>query len=554
MNINKLVILGFLGCISVSCDDFFDKVPYDQLSPATFWNTEDDAKSAAVACYDEWNDSYKGSADVFYADCMSDIGYNYTTAGGFTYVANGSVSQTSTPNYYHYDIIRRCNTFLEYAKDIPFASEVEKVDLFAQIRTIRAYRYFHMNFWYGGVPLITDLPQTAVEAQLPRNSEEEVKKFVYDEIDALLPDLNKIPSQQGRIARGTALAIKMRSALYWGDHQRALDAAKEIREMNMYELHPDFQALFNIVGQSSKEIIYSMQHVINTSKFSNTIRLYNNQDGGWASFAPTQNLVDMYEMESGLLPTDPNSGYDATHPFSKRDPRLALTVVYPGMDWTGTGGIPRVINTLDKTIDGEKNQDFYAAATNASKTGLIWAKYTMPITQYSSSLNNDNLCPILFRYAEVLLTIAEANIELNQNTDEVFDILDRLRGRSGHIKVDRNKYRTQDKLRTLLRRERCLELAGEGLRRADIVRWKDSQGKMLAATVLNETLTRMTGTVNPLETDRDLRATIAIPTAENLSERKLEDRIFHSYQRYLPFPQAELDKNPNLKQNSGYVE
>lgn len=483
---------------------------------------------------------------------MSDIAFNYSNASYFKVTGNGSMTQAATVNYYNYETIRRCNTFLINAGNINFTNETEKKDLFAQVRTIRAWRYFQMNFWYGGVPLITDLPETADDAKLPRDSEETIKQFVYEELDAAITDLDDKPSQRGRIAKGTALAIKMRAALYWGDLDLAMSAARSIQNLNLYQLDPDYQGMFSIKGQGSTEIIYAMQHVSNTYKFSNMIRMFNNQDGGWASMVPTQNLVDMYEMESGLMPEEPGSGYDPVHPFANRDPRLALTIIYPGMDWIGSDGKQRIINTLDKSIDGVTNADYMDAADNSSRTGMIWAKYTVPLSQYSASLNNENTCPILFRYAEVLLTIAEINVEKNDNFTETLDILDQLRIRCGHVAVDRTKYNTQEKLRELVRRERCLELAGEGLRKADLLRWKDSQGKMLAETVMNGALYRITGTVNTNETDRDLRATIEAPTAENESLRKVEDRVFHPYNRYLPFPQAELDKNPNLKQNEGY--
>lgn len=550
----KYLSLSLVACgvALSSCDDFFDTKPYDQLSPSTFWQTEDDVYSAATACYDKWNEAKNGSTDILYADCLSDIGFNYSNTSSLKVTGNGAMTQAATVTYYNYETIRRCNTFLENAESVAFADEAEKKDLFAQVRTIRAYRYFHMNFWYGGVPLITDLPQTSSEAQVERASEETVKKFIYGELDAAISDLKDKPSQRGRIAKGTALAIKMRAALYWGDLDLAMSAARSIQNLNQYELDPNFQEMFSIKGQGSKEIIYAMQHVSNTYAFSNMIRMFNNQDGGWASMVPTQNLVDMYEMKSGLRPEEEGSGYDPVHPFANRDPRLALTILYPGMDWVGSDGKQRVINTLDKSIDGSLNADYMDAADNSSRTGMIWAKYTVPLSQYSASLGNENTCPILFRYAEVLLTIAEINVEKNENTTEVYDILDQLRARCGHVAVDRVKYNTQEKLRELVRRERCIEMAGEGLRRADLLRWKDQNGKMLAETLMNGTLYRMIGTVNVNEPDRDLRATISAPTAENESLRKIEDRVFRPYNRYLPFPQAELDKNPNLKQNEGY--
>jgi hypothetical protein len=105
-------------------------------------------------------------------------------------------------------------------------------------------------------------------------------------------------------------------------------------------------------------------------------------------------------------------------------------------------------------------------------------------------------------------------------------------------------------LRTLIHRERSVEFAGEGLRRADIVRWKDSNGKMIAETVLNQALQRIVGTINNNETDPTKRATIDINASA--SDKKIEDRTFSSYQRYFPIPQTNIDENPKLTQNEGY--
>lgn len=551
MKLYKLTVWACAALLSTSCDSFLDKVPHDALSPTTFWQTEKDVYSAVTACYETWSNPV-GSDDILFADCMSDIAYKASSSGNYKFVANGTISQTRTMSYYDYSRIRRCNTFLAKAADVKFDEKV-KNDLFAQVRTIRAYRYFQMCFWYGGVPLITGLPETAAEAQMEKSTEEEIKKFVFDELEQAIPMLNIKPSQKGRIARGTALAIKMRAALYWSDYKKAREAARDIEQLGIYSLDPKFLEMFSVQGQGSKEIIYAMQHVPTTFPFSNCIRLFNNGDGGWASMVPTSNLVDMFEMKNGLMPEEPGSGYDPEHPFANRDPRLAQTIIYPGMDWLGKNGKVRVFNTLDKKIGGASNPDFYNASNNASKTGMIWAKYTVPISQYSSSLDNEALCPILFRYAEVLLTIAEANVELNENLDEALDIIDRLRTRGGMGKVDRSKYTDQKSIRTLVRRERTIELAGEGMRRADIVRWKDDNGKMVAHTVLNGTLYRMIGTVNPKESNPEMRARIEPRTSANEKQCRIEDRVFNDHNRYLPFPQSELENNPKLQQNDGYA-
>ena len=93
-----------------------------------------------------------------------------------------------------------------------------------------------------------------------------------------------------------------------------------------------------------------------------------------------------------------------------------------------------------------------------------------PLTQYSD-INNTGLDMIVFRYAEILLSKAEAMIEKNTDLSDATDLIDLIRERAGMPKVDRAKYNTQAKLRELLRRERRVEFAFEGLRRDDIIRW-----------------------------------------------------------------------------------
>ena len=254
---------------------------------------------------------------------------------------------------------------------------------------------------------------------------------------------------------------------------------------------------------------------------------------------PTQNLVDAYEMSNGLTKEEAGSGYDATHPYANRDPRMAMTVLFPGMDWEGG-----ILNTLDATIDGSKNPNNPDDADNASKTGLTWGKYLLDKSQYADMWAT-NASVIIFRYAEVLLSYAEAENELNGPSAEIYGMLDQVRNRVGMPAVDRGKYATQAKLRELIRRERSSELAGEGLRRADILRWKDDSGKILAETLMNGPLTRVTGTVNASESNPFMRATIS-------GTALIENRSFAVHNRYLPIKQDYLDKNPNLKQNTGY--
>lgn len=532
-------MLAGMSYIGTSCSDFLETIPHDALSPSTTWQTEADAEKFLIGCYDGWADE----SGILYWDCGSDFGFNYHIHEGWRNIGNGSMTASNqVAGYYSFSMIRRCNDFLTNIANIEFAEESKKNNMIGQVKTIRAYQYFLMNWIYGGVPIIESY-ETAEEAQVPRNSEEEVKNFIYNELDEAIPMLYDAPEASGYIAKGTALALNMRASLFYGDYQRAKDAAKAIMDLGIYELDPSYENLFTLAGQNSKEIIASVQHDENLYSNWMIATMYNNADGGWSSMVPTQNLVDTYEMSNGLTKEEAGSGYDATHPFANRDPRMAMTVLYPGMDWVGLTG-KTILNTLDATIDGAKNPNYPDDADNASKTALTWAKYLNPYTQYGD-IWSTNAQPIVFRYAEVLLSYAEAENELNGPSAEVYNLLNQVRNRVGMPDVDQNKYNNQAKLRELIRRERSVELAGEGLRRQDIIRWKDDSGKMLAETVLNGPLTRVVGTVNTSEPDPTKRATIS-------GTALVENRAFASYNRYLPIPQSAIDKNPNLKQNEGY--
>lgn len=552
-SLKKYIFAGVALTLMASCSDFLDTLPSDALTPETTWKTEQDAQKFLIGCYDGWE---KGD-ELLYMDCASDFGYNNFQWEGYKDFGNGTLSQANPgTNFYDYTIIRRCNTLLENIDKIAFSDEKVKKDLIAQARVIRAYRYFKMNWLYGGVAQIGNYG-SAQEAQVERATEAQIREFIHTELDECTPDLNEKPAARGRIAQGAALAIRMREALYYGDWKVAKEKAQAIIDLskkngNLYELEKGadgYSRLFQVAGQDSKEIILAVQYINSTKPLGVIGQMYNNGDGGWSSIVPTYQLIDTYEMKSGLTITESGSDYDPAHPFKNRDPRLALTVIYPGADYIKADGTKAVFNTLDKTIDGSANANFMTAADNASKTGLTWNKYLGPITQYSD-IWKSNACPIVFRYAEVLLTWAEAENELNGPSDDVYAKINEVRTRVGMPEVDRSKYNSKETLRELIWRERGVEFAGEGIRRADILRWKTSDGKMLAEKVLNVTLERRVGTVDMKGSDPESRATIKLDASA--ADKKIEDRKFEKKNRYFPFGQEVLDKNPKLTQNEGY--
>ena len=181
-------MLAGMALVGTSCSDFLDTIPHDALSPSTTWQTEADAEKFLIGCYDGWIDE----TGILYWDCASDFGFNFHIHEGFRNIGDGGMTaNNSVVNYYSFGMIRRCNDFLKNIESIEFANTADKNNMIGQVKTIRAYKYFNMNWWYGGVPIIESY-ETAEEAQVPRKTEEEVKQFVFDELDAAIPLLNDV--------------------------------------------------------------------------------------------------------------------------------------------------------------------------------------------------------------------------------------------------------------------------------------------------------------------------------------------------------------------------
>lgn len=540
MKNTKLLFAPVLLAIALSlvgCKGFLDTVPKDALSPSTVWKSEGDAYKSLVGVYDGW---YTGQ-HLLYAESMSDFGYNFHVHEGYKNIGNGEMTATNSVDHVYASSLSKigqCNRFLEEIEGLAFKDEAVKKSMIAEVKAIRGFAYFQLNWLYGDAPIISSY-KDAEEAKVPRNSAEEVKAQVYKDLEAAVVDLPNEPMETGRIAKGAALAMLMRAALYYGDYQKCTEAAKAIIALGVYDLDPSYSNLFTLAGQGSIEIILAIQ--ADEQLYSNwTIgSMYNNGENGWSSAVPTQNLVDAYEMSTGLTKEEPGSGYDPKHPFANRDPRMYMTVLYPGADWNGG-----IYDTLSEKIGEVKNPNHPESANNASKTGLTWGKYLFPKSQYSN-IWQTGVQPIVFRYAEVLLSLAEAENELNGPSASIYDLVDQVRNRVGMPKVDRTKYSTKQTLRELIRRERGVELAGEGTRRLDLVRWKDENGDLVAKRVLNGDLLRVVGTIDKTVTDPTMRATIT-------GTAKVESRSFSDHNKYLPIPQGSRDRNDKLTQNTGY--
>lgn len=537
-----------ISLLFTSCKkDFLDRQPQDAYTNSSLWTSESDAAAALAGVYNGQSVTYgngTGWADagwIIYLDCASDNAYSQYPWEGFQAYGNGTVNpSTGDASAYYYAGITRANFFLANIDKTPMDA-TEKANMIAQVRFIRAYQYFLMSQIYGDVPLVTTILTPEQSLVLTRTPKADVDKFILSELTAATPDLTAANnSGDGHITRGAALALKGRVELYNTDYKDCITDCQAVMALG-YKLYPSYTDLFRMVAQNNNpEIIASVQCVENPYANSNGFLgvMPSNSMGGWSSIDPLQTLVDSYEMANGKPITDPTSGYDPTNPYANRDPRLAATILYPGAPFYQASGTVGKLATTVSYYDplDASSPDYYASGNNTSPSGYIVKKFTSNLSDFDN-LFQSGLNMTVIRYAEVLLTDAEAKIELNQIDASVYADINLVRNRAGMPSVDQTVYNTQASLRTLVRNERRVEFAFEGLRWFDLQRWKTASQVMTGPVYGAKT-----GTVD---------ATTGKYTITG-SPLMLETRTFADKNYLWPIPQTEIDLDKNIKQNPGY--
>lgn len=492
----KLFYIGIAAACFTSCKkDFLDVAPRDQVSEKIFWRNEADAQKAATSVYNFWGSVADDEVHnvptraLYLGETWTD---NATTSGfwnGFWYNTwSGNVSpQDNLINGYWtglYESIREANVFLTNISK-PEMNEAVRKRLTAEVKFIRAYQYHILLVTWGGVPIV-DKPLTVSELKIPRATAEQVTNFILADLDAAIPDLLSNPDN-GRIKKGAALALKARVLLYAKRWPEAATAAKTLMDMNTHQLFQTpagdgYQKQF--VSDNNSEVLASWKYDADVRQNEKPALLtWWQWWGGGNLLSPTQALVETYDTYDAA--TDNLIPYNPADPYSKRDPRFGYTIA------TGTGSSTDY--GVKKFLGGN------AATEN-----------------------------IVIRYAEVLLTYAEAKIEAGQADQSVLDAINSVRARAYGVSMNNTSAypevttTVQSELREIVRKERRVELAMEGLRWFDITRWH------IAGTVMNGPVLGANGVVSKTRTftDRD-------------------------YLR--PVPQRQIDLSANtLTQNPGY--
>jgi len=438
-----------------------------------------------------------------------------------------------------YNYIRRTNLFLEKSLTSKINPATDIPALRGEAFFLRAYYHFELFKRYGAIIIANHSFGPTETLDIPRNTFDETVTQIVSDCDSaaaiLLPSIaDQGIGDKGRASQTAAMAIKARTLLYaasplsnaTGDitkWQKAADAAKAIIILNKHSLLPaaQFSNIWNYTSQAyNAEILFaSVADNVNVIESANAPISY---DGARGRTNPIQELVDAFEMKTTGKPvTDPTSGYNSNDPYTNRDNRLGLFIMYNGSVFKS----PKLVETF---VGGKDNM---ITNINTTKTGYYMRKFLYDAANWAVNSTSNLRRPwVHFRYAEVLLNYAEALNEAQGPVADVYIYINQVRARAGMPVLPAGL--SKDQMRLRIQNERRVELCFEEHRFFDVRRWKKGEeflNKPVSGMVITKTGATFTYQV------------VAV-----------ESRVFTEKNYRFPFPQSELNKAVKLQQNPGW--
>jgi starch-binding outer membrane protein, SusD/RagB family len=504
-------ILFITTLIITGCsEDFLDRKSLTALADDTFWTTEADAEMALAGCYSSLQSHFLYDSDpwgggVLRWDYMSDDGWVRWEwmAGGAISRGEHSPTEWLIGSFWNdaYQAIVRCNRVIDY---VPTLGE-EIIDantskqIVAEAKFIRALVYNLLSMTYEDVPLITSL-QKVEEANVPKNSKSEIVSFILTDLEGCVEDLAAPgDTDWGRATKGAGYALLARINLYNDNWSAAASWAQKVIDLNEYSLFNDFHGLFQSENEINSEVIFPVRFVRGPDEDGA------NHSGYWGEAVINyqevlSNLAEDYFCIDGK-PITESDLYNPDVPGENRDPRLGASIVTNGSLWRG-----KVLNTYSRTW-----------------TGYAQRKYTEE--QNSENHFDANEDFYVFRFGEVLLMKAEALAESGESSTEIFALINQLRDRPSvqmpHVDQTEVDNYFGGSIVEMVRHERRVETAFEGLRYLDIKRWD----------ILKE------------------RAIDFYMSYEKVKDNRLSARQWRPEHARWPIPLSEVDRNELLEQH-----
>lgn len=491
-------------CFAVSCESLIEPKVYSILTDANAFQSKDDAIAAVNAAYSRLkqpsgsNDSwmYYAGFQVTITDLTTDAGHAKSGGDvGLMSDANWGPSNTYLAYawQHQYKLVSDVNNALYYIPKIEALSDAEEKQFLGELKFLRSLGYYDLTNAFGAVPLMTE-DEVAKNIQSP-DYEARVEVTEVSKINAqIIADLEyaaaNLPlnyasspiytsNDVGRATKGSALALLAKLYLREKEWQKVVDVTKQIMDLKQYELYPSYAKLFAESNKWCSENIFS---------------------------ALSNNLVDATEMMNHFGPINHKEVTDRWqyfaipwrfwNTFEKNDDRREMFFY----DYIGTDGL-RYVQPPAGTVNPPAG--YYYLPDVASK------KYADP--EGSTTYLDGHVFPII-RYADILMSRAEALNELNGPNAESIQLVNQVKARSKATLLGAAGTFTKDGLRDAILTERGWEFFFECKRREDLIRMGKYQ------SMVNTYLTA-----------------IGQPARIDINKHK-----------YFPYPQAQVDLNPNL--------
>lgn len=506
-----LAALAVLALSSTSCSDILDIEPTGQYSSDAIWSSESSADYYIMASYQHFKDhSILAGHSRHYYDAYTDL-YKSTTWLGLDHMYNKQfmlASQFGKNNASDfaswstaYGRIKRANLLLNDLDKYADRFDPEWVKIRrAEVRFAIAMNYFYIARVYGGFVIRTDKSgvnggtddgANPADCNRARATEAESYEFIMNTMLECAEDLpeawDKGGTTEGRATKGMVYGYLSRVALFAKDWKMAAEAADLCEQYGHYKLVDNYADLFDYRKNESNlsEIIFAIYYKreLSTHGFDVTMRSPGDMEllkaNPTAGIVPTAELADMYEFADGT-PFDwstwtrvkDDKGKRLTDPYTYREPRFQATILYNGAQWEGRT-IETYVGQTSSVADGVDASKTWtrAGTTNGHTcTGYYIRKYLMEgDKEYltKGSINTE----ICLRYAEVLLNKAEG-LAMQGLVEQALVPLNEVRARVGLPARTLEDAPNTAAFMNLLRKERVCELAGEGQRYWDLIRWE----------------------------------------------------------------------------------
>jgi hypothetical protein len=467
----KQIIYGITASVimlsAIGCEKALEPVIYSDLTPDNFFKTEEDLNNAVIALYNSfstgWGTTDQG-VDIWYASLYNIDMKTYVTRSmittdelyvnpawdanlvNFTWGASTYVVTGSNPNEPTYPKIRFVARATEVIDMIPKATEVSQVvrdKYLAEAKVLRAWLMYVLYDFFGPVNVRLDPATLTDTIIIPRPTTEAYCQQIETDLREALTvssvsfpeSYNDEPGNWGRVSKNVARMLLLKLYMHNRQWDKAETMAREIMALNYYEILPNYADVFN--NSKNHEVIYA----IPTNAASPNYWLAPIFPGEYTTGYAGSTLVDI----------NINGWYGFWMPWSHFN-RFDTT------DLRRNTIISEYINDKNKV----RNQ-----SNPGPMLGAIPMKYTLPPTGDVGPAFTMDM--VVFRYAEVLLSLAEA-INNQRGPAEAFQYVNTIRERAGLTDWDNASIPDQAVLKDSLLMERGRELYCEGSRRQDLIR------------------------------------------------------------------------------------